>query len=220
MNTECNLIFQYEMRNLKEQLRRNAYNARNLQENQERISQIITEQLLAFPAYQHAKTVMWYISCRSEVRTTACIQQELRTMKQIVIPYCTTTASGENRLGLWWLQAIEELVPGTWGILEPPKQRWGEITKEISPNDLDCIIVPGVAFDRQGGRVGNGAGYYDRLLASVRKDCVLIGAGFESQLVDQVCMEPHDVPMDYIITEKLIYTGRGRAKSSEWIFKR
>jgi 5-formyltetrahydrofolate cyclo-ligase len=101
-----------------------------------------------------------------------------------------------------------------WGILEPPKQRWGELGKEISPEQIDCIMVPGVAFDRNGGRLGNGAGYYDRLLKNVRADVRLIGACFESQLVERVVMDAHDVSIDYVITEKNLYTGKGRRFSS------
>jgi 5-formyltetrahydrofolate cyclo-ligase len=101
-----------------------------------------------------------------------------------------------------------------WGILEPPRQRWGEMGKKVAPEQLDCIMVPGVAFDRNGGRLGNGAGYYDHLLKSVRVDAVLIGVCFESQLVEQVALERHDVPMDVVITEKALYAGKGRQFTS------
>jgi len=71
-------------------------------------------------------------------------------------------------------------------------------------------LVPGVAFDKRGGRLGNGAGYYDRLLSQVRADCLLVGICYESQLVSDVVTEPHDVFMDYVITEAALYRGRGR----------
>jgi 5-formyltetrahydrofolate cyclo-ligase len=74
-------------------------------------------------------------------------------------------------------------------------------------------MVPGVGFDRQGGRLGNGGGYYDRLLTRVRSDAVLTAVCYESQLFDQIAVEPHDVAMDYVITEKTIYTGIGRTIS-------
>ena len=132
----------------------------------------------------------------------------------MVIPYCTKDEQGRNKLGLWRLEDFAELVPGMWGILEPPRQRWGEAGKEIAPEQLDLIMVPGVGFDRDGGRLGNGAGYYDRLLASVRADAVLSAVCYESQLLEQVAMEPHDVAMDTVMTEKTIYTGKGRQFSS------
>lgn len=198
------------MNDLKSQQRRKAYDARNGQTDKDAVSRIICAQFIAHPAYQSAKTVMWYSHCRSEVRTQATLFCELATDKRIVIPYCTKNEQRHNKLGLWLLEDFAELVPGMWGILEPPTQRWGEPGKEILPDQLDCVMVPGVAFDRNGGRLGNGAGYYDRLLKTVRADAVLIGVCFESQLVEQVVMEADDVTMDVVITEKSLYAGKGR----------
>jgi len=202
------------MDDLKSRQRRKAYDARNEQIDKGVMSRIICAQFVAHPVYQQAKTVMWYIHCRSEVRTQSALVGELEAGKRIVIPYCTKDEQGRNKLGLWWLEDFAELVPGTWGILEPPKQRWGELGKEVAPEQLDCVMVPGVAFDRNGGRLGNGAGYYDRLLKSVRADAVLIGVCFESQLVEQVAMDSHDVAMDIVMTEKNLYAGKGRQFSN------
>ena len=71
-------------------------------------------------------------------------------------------------------------------------------------------MVPGVGFDPDGGRMGNGQGYYDRLLEKVRRDCPLIALAYESQMFDEVLVAPHDVYMDKVITEKAVYEGRGR----------
>ena len=117
-----------------------------------------------------------------------------------------------NKLGLWWLQNMNELVVGKWKILEPPRERWGEPGKEIPPEELDFVVVPGVGFSRTGGRMGNGQGYYDRLLDRVRADCVLVGLGYECQLFDDLIVSPHDVFMDKVVTEKAVYQGRGRHK--------
>ncbi len=148
---------------------------------------------------------MWYIHCRSEVRTLQALKAELTGHKRIVIPYCTHDSLGQNKLGLWILNDLSELVSGTWGILEPPKSRWGEPGTEASPAELDLIMVPGVAFDRQGGRLGNGVGYYDRLFQEVRSDTQLTAVCYESQLLEKVVMEKHDVYMHTIITEKESY---------------
>ncbi|NOT10684.1 MAG: 5-formyltetrahydrofolate cyclo-ligase [Methylococcaceae bacterium] len=201
----------------KSQLRQLAYDARNQQQNPENLSQRNCEQFIALPAYQQADTVMWYISCRSEVKTQSFIVRELNTSKIIVVPYCVQGNDGQNTLGLWWLQDFDELVQGKWGIPEPPKQRWLEPGREINPKQLDCILVPGVAFDRQGGRLGNGGGYYDRLLADVRDDAMLAAACYESQLFEQIAVEPHDVYMDCVITESALYTGIGRKAALRWI---
>ncbi|MDD5263177.1 MAG: 5-formyltetrahydrofolate cyclo-ligase [Methylacidiphilales bacterium] len=202
------------MNDLKSRQRRKAYDVRNEQIDKDVMSRIICAQFVAHPFYQQAETVMWYIHCRSEVRTQSALLGELDAGKRMVIPYCTKDEQGHNKLGLWWLEDFAELVPGMWGILEPPKQRWGELGKEVAPEQLDCVMVPGVAFDRNGGRLGNGAGYYDRLLKSVRADAVLIGVCFESQLVEQVAMDAHDVAMDIVMTEKNLYAGKGRQFSN------
>jgi 5-formyltetrahydrofolate cyclo-ligase len=190
--------------------RRAAYDARNAQENKAELSQIICASVLEHQAYQQAHTVLWYLHCRSEVCTYQTVQAEiLQRDKQIVIPYCTKDAQGNNQLGLWHVQDLSELVTGTWGILEPPKARWGELGREIPPESLDLIVTPGVAFDKSGGRLGNGAGYYDRLLARIRKNAYLLGIGFDCQLIEQVCMQDYDIYMDAIMTETTIYQGKG-----------
>jgi 5-formyltetrahydrofolate cyclo-ligase len=145
------------------------------------------------------------LHCRSEVRTLKAVSAELNGAKRIVIPYCTKDQNGQPKLGLWRLEAISELSPGTWGILEPAKARWGEKGKEVSAKNLDLVMVPGVAFDRKGGRLGNGAGYYDRLLQEVSPDTKLTAVCYESQLFDEVLMETHDVYMDAVLTEKNCY---------------
>lgn len=188
-----------------------AYAARNAQADKDAVSAEICRRVLEQPWYQAARTVMWYLHCRSEVRTLPTVAAELAGGKRIVVPYCTVDAEGQKQLGLWHLQAIDELQPGMWNILEPPGERWLEPAKQVRAKDLDVVIVPGVAFDRHGGRLGNGAGYYDRLLQNVRPDAVLAAVCYEAQLLPQVAMERHDIYMDRVITEQAIYPGKGRA---------
>jgi 5-formyltetrahydrofolate cyclo-ligase len=106
---------------------------------------------------------------------------------------------------------MDELVVGTWSILEPPRERWGEPGKEVAPRELDLVMVPGVGFTRDGARMGNGQGYYDRLLGQVRPDAALIALAYECQLFPELAVSAHDVYMDKVITEKAVYEGRGRA---------
>ena len=130
--------------------------------------------------------------------------------KKIIVPYCTEDENGENKLGLWHMDSLEEMVVGKWNILEPPKELWGNPEKEVTPEELDMIMVPGVGFDRDGGRMGNGQGYYDRTMEKVRPDCFLIALCYESQLFDNILVAPHDVYMDKVVTEKEVYIGKGR----------
>jgi 5-formyltetrahydrofolate cyclo-ligase len=158
-----------EVTDTKAAMRRAAYDARNAQEDKDRVSQVAVERLMQLPEYADAQTVLWYLDCRSELRTRHVLPTALRSGKRIVVPYCTVDENGANKLGLWWLQSMDELVIGKWKILEPPRERWGEAGKDLEPEEMDLVIVPGVGFSRQGGRMGNGQGYYDRLLARVRR---------------------------------------------------
>jgi 5-formyltetrahydrofolate cyclo-ligase len=199
-----------ELMERKSVLRRAAYDARNAQEDKDSLSELAVGRLMALPEYQACQTPLWYLDCRSELRTRHALPAALASGKRIVVPYCTVDEQGANKLGLWWLQSMDELIVGKWKILEPPRERWGEPGKEIAPQELDLVIVPGVGFSRTGGRMGNGQGYYDRLLANVRPECPLIGLCYESQLFDDLIVGPHDVFMDKIVTERAVYPGRGR----------
>lgn len=194
----------------KRQQRQIAYAARNAQTDKSLVSAGICRKFVEQLWYCAAQTVLWYVHCRSEVRTLPALRLELIGDKRIVVPYCTVDADGKKQLGLWRLDAIGELRPGMWNILEPPRERWLEAGKQVAIEELDVVMVPGVAFDKQGGRLGNGAGYYDRLLGKVRADTVLAAVCYESQLLPEVVMETHDVYMDFVITEQAIYPGRRR----------
>jgi len=194
--------------NVKKQQRDKAYKARNNQPDKDYLSQIICNKFISQSSYQQANTIMWYLHCRSEVRTLPAVTAQLNSSKKIVIPYCTKDSKGQNKLSLWWLEDISELSPGTWGILEPPSSRWGEKGKEVLPCELDLIMVPGVAFDRTGGRLGNGAGYYDRLLQQVNAKTQLTAVCYQSQLCDEVIMEKHDIYMNTVLTELNSFTAK------------
>jgi len=194
----------------KNAMRRQAYDARAAQPDKDKVSTIICEKFMNLPKYERAGMVMWYLDCRSETRTRAAIPAALESDKKIIVPYCTVADNGENKLGLWYLESMDELIIGKWNILEPPKERWGEIGKEVEPEELDLVMVPGVGFDRQGGRMGNGQGYYDRLLVRIRPDAPLVAICYEAQLFDEILVGPHDIFMDKVITEKTIYIGKGR----------
>lgn len=192
----------------KQQLRQLAYAARHAQPDKDAASAEICRRVLNQPWYEQAETVLWYVHCRSEVRTLPVLSEQLHAGKRIVVPYCTLDDNGENVLGLWYLQAIDELKPGMWNILEPPRERWHEPARRIEPQALDAVIVPGVAFDKRGGRLGNGAGYYDRLLQWVRPDTVLVGIGYQAQIFPDLEMLSYDVYMNIVVTEQAIYPGQ------------
>jgi 5-formyltetrahydrofolate cyclo-ligase len=106
---------------------------------------------------------------------------------------------------------MEELALGMYRILEPRAELRTLPEKQVDVKDLDLVIVPGVAFDRRGARMGHGKGYYDKLLEHARRDTPLIALAFECQLFEEIPMAPHDIFMDAVVTEKAFYPGRGRS---------
>jgi len=188
---------------LKRAIRREAEANREAQPDKDATSRLICSKFAALPEYVAAETVMCYVHMGSEVRTQPFLCSTLGAGKQIVVPYCA-----HDQLGLFLLDRMEELEVGTYGILEPRLELRALADKRVEVGQLDLVVVPGVAFDRRGARLGRGKGYYDRLLARVRPDTLLVAPAFECQLFPEIPAEPHDVYMDKVITEKATYPGR------------
>jgi 5-formyltetrahydrofolate cyclo-ligase len=181
----------------KNEIRKQAHDNRRAQPDKDAVSDVIVNRFMEQPEYQNAKTVMFYVDVRDEVRTRQALPAALASGKRIVVPYCV-----DGELELFWLEDMDELELGMYRILEPKE--------ELQPVDLDVVMVPGVAFDRQGGRTGHGKGYYDKLLEHARLDTPLLALAFECQLFDEIPTEEHDIFMDKVITESAVYVGRGR----------
>ncbi len=192
-------------RTVKQLVRRLGELSRALQADKDELSWVICGRFAALPEYVAAATVMLYVHMRDEVRTQPFLPLALAQKRRVVVPFC----AGEN-LELFHLESPGELEIGTFGILEPRPSLRGLAERKVRPEEVDLVMVPGVAFDRRGGRAGHGKGYYDRLLRQVRPDATLVGVAYECQLVPEVPMLEHDVFMDAVITEKGIYPGRGR----------
>ena len=191
---------------LKTQIREQAHANRNAQENKDELSRQIVRQFMALPEYQAANTVLFYLDVRSEVRTRHSLEEALASGKKIVVPYCV---EGEL-LELFHLESMDELSVGMYRILEPKAELRTLSAKQVQVEDIDLIMVPGVAFDRRGGRTGHGKGYYDKLLEHARPDTPLVALAFECQMFPEIPMQEHDVFMDKVITEQATYPGRGR----------
>ncbi len=189
----------------KKAIREQAHANRNAQPDKDEVSRRIVGRFMELPEYQRAATVMFYVDVRSEVRTRHDLPQALSGGRRIVIPYCV-----EGQLELFHLESMEELETGAYRILEPRSELRTVSEKRIPIEELDLVMVPGVAFDRRGGRIGHGKGYYDKLLERARRDTPLVALAFECQLFPEIPMQPHDVFMNKIVTEQGVYEGRGR----------
>jgi 5-formyltetrahydrofolate cyclo-ligase len=182
---------------MKKELRKNMIAARFSlsREEVESKSANIFRKIAAFEQYQKAGVIMVYIAMRNEVETELFILKAISEGKRIVIPVCqratTTLLPAEIK------NYPEDLEPGTWGILEPKPDK----LYPLDPQKIDLIIVPGVAFDEQGNRLGHGAGYYDSFLSLLRPDVLKIAPAFDLQVVPSVYEEEHDEPVDVIVTE-------------------
>jgi 5-formyltetrahydrofolate cyclo-ligase len=111
----------------------------------------------------------------------------------VYVPISDTT---NHTLQISHLSKFSDLSPGTYGILEPKKEK----IKPTSIHEIDIVLVPGVAFDRFGHRLGQGGGYYDWFLS--KTNVVSIGLAFEFQILKEIPVEPHDQRVDLIVTEE------------------
>ncbi len=158
-------------------------------------SGIITERIISSDIYQRARSLMIYLDFRNEVRTGGLIIRALEEGKVVSVPI--TDIKGKKLTPSRLLDFPGDLVPGAWGILEPGP----ECVRPLEAGDLDLVVVPGVAFDVRGNRLGYGGGFYDRFLIRTRPETVYIAPAFEVQVAAEVYPGPHDIPVHIVYTE-------------------
>lgn len=154
----------------------------------------IVRHLTGLRDLREASTLMVFLRFGSEVQIDDLLRWGWEAGKRIVVPLCRPD---DRELTPCLIGSLAELEIGRYGIREPKRE-------EIRPaplEEIEAILVPAVAFDRRGHRIGYGGGYYDRFLPQVPK-AVRIGAAFSCQIVARVPEEPHDLPVDRIVTEK------------------
>lgn len=179
----------------KEQLRadmrakRRALTAENVSE----MSAQIRKQLMSLDIIKNAETVCIFLSAFKEPDTFEIVRALTAASKRVVVPI---TDEENVTLSLGYIDSTDDLTRGAYGIYEP------SVIRPANSDELDVIVVPALAFDRHGNRLGFGMGYYDRLLAS--NGCPKIGLCYDFQLLDEIPAEPHDIAMNFIITEKEI----------------
>lgn len=158
---------------------------------------LIKEKFLSLSEFQRSPVILSFASFRSEVSTVPIMEEALRLGKGVLLPLVNASS---RELRLFEIVDLNELSPGYMGIPEPdvPAERERDI------NDTALVVLPGAAFDTEGRRLGYGGGYYDRLLARLRRSIPLIALAYEDQIVDALPSEAHDIRVTIIVTDKRV----------------
>ncbi|GMK42370.1 5-formyltetrahydrofolate cyclo-ligase [Paenibacillus sp. CCS19] len=178
-------------------------------------SQAACERISHLLADIGAANVMVYIGLRSELDTSALIEHCWRSGIAVAAPRCESDGA---TMTPYWIRCWDELMPGAFGIREPNPTLALRCDAAFVPN---MVIVPGLAFDQSGGRLGYGAGFYDRyydrlrgLVPSETDMPLWAGCCYETQIVSAVPMDSHDARMDAVVTEQHVYWSGRRSRSS------
>jgi 5-formyltetrahydrofolate cyclo-ligase len=149
-------------------------------------------------AYRQAKEVLCYVSVREEVDTRPLLRRIVRSGRRLSVP----VAFPDGKLVACRVRNLENDLKqiGLFGIPRPAVI-CGRVVK---PKDLDLVILPGVAFDPQGHRLGRGKGYFDRYLKKLPGDVWRVALAFETQIVKKIPSEPHDQRVCRVVTEKRV----------------
>ncbi|GAA0078202.1 5-formyltetrahydrofolate cyclo-ligase [Clostridium sp. CTA-5] len=179
----------------KKELRKRILKIRNEMDldNKIKSDKIIYNKFIQSEFYLQSNDIFIYVSYNSEIDTKNIIMKALEDKKNIYVPrtnYKTKIMEAVKILSL------ENLIEDKYGILEPAEDKSAE-----DPNKFDLIIMPGVAFDKCGGRMGYGAGYYDRYLEKISKPLNKVALAYDFQVINKVPTDVHDIPIEYIITE-------------------
>jgi 5-formyltetrahydrofolate cyclo-ligase len=163
-------------------------------------SRLIWDRVARLACYQRADLVLAYMAFDHEVLTDGLIRQAMASGKHIVLPI---VQADRQQLALYAVEDFDrDLAPGYRGILEPRPRR----ARAVAPEALDLALVPGVAFDMWGGRLGFGAGFYDRLLGRLG-EVPKLGMAFDFQVIPRLPQQPHDVTLDAVVTDSRVIWG-------------
>lgn len=167
---------------------------------------LIKEKFLSLSEFRRSPVILFFASFRSEVATVPLIEEALRRGKKVVLP---SVDPAHKELRLYEIREPDELSPGYMGIPEPAVS----VERERDINDVTLVVMPGAAFDSMGNRLGYGGGYYDKLLARLRRRIPLIALAYEEQIVDSLPPEPHDIKVYVIVTDKRVIRCRSSART-------
>lgn len=158
-------------------------------DDQKEAARAVYERLLDYVPYKRARVVMAYMAVRGEVSLAPVIGDILESGRELLLPRCEAPGIMTARK----IRGMEDLAPGAFGVPEPKAE-----CDVIDPAEIDLILVPGVAFDPAGRRLGQGGGYYDRFLE--KTPAYRAGVCHDFALLEAVPFEVHDMTMDGVIT--------------------
>ncbi|HEY5999279.1 MAG TPA: 5-formyltetrahydrofolate cyclo-ligase [bacterium] len=163
------------------------------------------------PGFGSASIVCPYVNFREEVETMGLIASLLAAGRRVAVP---VHLHGEvHPFSFAELRSLDELVPNHFGIPQPPR----ETARFLPTAAIPLFLVPGLAFDPAGGRLGYGLGFYDRAFADAAPGTLKVGLAFEAQVLERVPTGPHDVPMDFVVTEdRVIRAAPGGSPTRRW----
>lgn len=161
--------------------------------------QRITQRLLRLKEYQACKLLLTYVSLPIEVDTLALIQQAQIDGKQVAVPRCV---EGTRQMEFYLIQGLEDLAPQMFGVLEPVRER----CERLERFEESLCVVPALAYDHAGYRLGYGAGYYDRFLSGYQGK--VVGITYQKNLCRHLWHGRFDVPVELVVTEKRILVSR------------
>ena len=190
----------------KEEIRKNIFKKRLSMslEDIKNLSQQVFLRFIETVEYRNCQNIMFYVATKSEVQTEEMIKTSIKMGKNTFVPVILTECTNLAPSKIYGVD--NELEKGKKGILEPKKEYY----RFFSPEDIDLIIVPGVAFDLTGNRIGRGFGYYDNFLRKVCFSAKIIALAFELQIVKKIPNDKNDIPVHKIITEKRTITAVSR----------
>lgn len=158
-------------------------------------SKAVEDRLFSFGPFEAARTVMIFVSFRSEVRTEGIMRRALASGKRVAVPLVDFARREMFASVINDFEA--ELAPGPYGILEPKH----EFVRPVPAGEIDFVALPGLAFDRRGNRVGYGGGFYDRFVTGLRPETTLAALAFSIQLFDEVPADETDRKIHALITD-------------------
>lgn len=170
-------------------------------------SRRIESRLYSLCEYKNSSFIMFYVSMEREVSTLNAIKTTLAEKKKVAVPLILKS---QDIMLPCKINDFSDLKPGPFGILQPSKEKIHNIPLSL----IDLIIVPGIAFDRNGNRVGKGKGFYDKFLKPMPATIPKIALAFSCQIVEQVPINGDDVPVDKIVTEDEVIECKTRHKGT------